>query len=527
MLNNVKPTFIHAFLIISVCALLFSCVPVAQPVTITPLPFTRGPVVTATIPPPTAIGYPPSINPLTGRPVTDPELLGIPAVLLSISHFPATGRPQAGLSFAPYVYEIYITEGATRFLAVFYGEFPAPEQPLTGNCITRDGVFTRTGILLGNRVWLDLNANGIQDVGEVGVGGVCVNVYDSNGTLLQQTTTDSNGYYGFNLPTGRYVLEFIKPDWASITIPNNEASMEFLDSTDNPMDSDPDLNTGQVAVNLTTDMMNVDAGLVDSGGALQSQDPDYLPLPQVGPIRSGRLVYRYLADSYPNSCLIYAGASSEVLSQLPQCYLVFHQLAGSGYMLDIDELLSVARHNLREKGSAFDYASNIFSAEPPPGGLPASLLEVYISYLNQSAWLFDPLYEAYLRYVDTSEYGLAGVLFPDRDRLNGRQLHFDNVIVVFAEHDVVSPTNLDIRLDPGRTGKALLFRDGLMYEIRWDTGGVNDVDRRPMTFLDTAGRHIPLKPGHTWVVVVTRATTVVEKSTGEWRLEFSPPEGSQ
>jgi hypothetical protein len=55
------------------------------------------------------------INPLTGLAVEDPSLLQIPATLLSISHFPVTARPQAGLSFAPYVFEIYITEGATVF----------------------------------------------------------------------------------------------------------------------------------------------------------------------------------------------------------------------------------------------------------------------------------------------------------------------------------------------------------------------------------------------------------------------------
>ena len=63
----------------------------------------------------------------------------MPAVLISISHFPATARPQAGLSFAPFVYEFYITEGATRFLAVFHGEWPAPEIPVRGGCEPRLG----------------------------------------------------------------------------------------------------------------------------------------------------------------------------------------------------------------------------------------------------------------------------------------------------------------------------------------------------------------------------------------------------
>ncbi len=91
-------------------------------------------------------------NPLTGLPVADPSLLQLPATLVSISHFPVNARPQAGLSFAPYVFEIYITEGATRFLTTFYGEFPAPEEPIVGNCEVRRELFTQTGLILGNQV---------------------------------------------------------------------------------------------------------------------------------------------------------------------------------------------------------------------------------------------------------------------------------------------------------------------------------------------------------------------------------------
>jgi hypothetical protein len=118
--------------------------------------------------------------------VADPSLLQVPAVLLSVSHFPVDARPQAGLSFAPYVFEIYITEGATRFLTTFYGEFPAPEVPIVGNCAVRRERFTQTGLLLGNQVWNDENQNGIHEAWENGIGGVCVNLYDSTGALIQR-----------------------------------------------------------------------------------------------------------------------------------------------------------------------------------------------------------------------------------------------------------------------------------------------------------------------------------------------------
>jgi hypothetical protein len=65
------------------------------------------------------------LNPLTGLPVGNPDLLELPPALVSIANFPVSARPQAGLSFSPFVFEMYIGEGMTRFLALFYGEFPS------------------------------------------------------------------------------------------------------------------------------------------------------------------------------------------------------------------------------------------------------------------------------------------------------------------------------------------------------------------------------------------------------------------
>jgi len=81
----------------------------------------------ASAPQPERVGpdnFPPGTNPLTGLPVKQPEYLRIPPVLVSISNYPKAGRPQAGLSFSPLVFEIYIGVGVSRFLTVFYGEYP-------------------------------------------------------------------------------------------------------------------------------------------------------------------------------------------------------------------------------------------------------------------------------------------------------------------------------------------------------------------------------------------------------------------
>jgi len=467
------------------------------------------------------ITFPRDVNPLSGLRVADPSLLKIPALLISISHFPATARPQAGLSFAPFVYEYYITEGATRLLAVFYGEFPQPEVPVNGGCETRTGPFVQNGILLGNRAWVDANANGLQDPGEEGVSGMCINLYDANRNLIERASTDSNGYYGFNVQPGKYAVGFVKPRGFDFTKEN---------AGDAASDSNADPDTGHAAVEVASDDLSVDAGVIPVSRAARNPDRSLLPLAQVGPVRSGRLIYSYIADYFRNSCLIYAFASEEVLARLPQCHMVFHELAAGGYMMDLSEMRSVAEENLKAKGSDFNYASNLYSEQLPPDGVPASLLKVYIAYQNQSGWAYDPISQAYLRYVDTSEYDQAGILHPDTDRLTGRQLHVENLILLYADHEVISPTNLDIHLDRGKSGKAVLFRNGRMYKITWSNqaDGNGNGDRvHPVRFLGRDGKPVALAPGHTWVIVVTPDTKLEETVAGQWLLSFAQPPGAK
>ncbi len=473
------------------------------------------PTVTVTPAPPVI-----TVNPLTGLPVQDPSLLNLPAVLVSIAHFPPAARPQAGLSYAPFVFEVYITEGATRFLTAFYGEFPAPEPVVTGDCAVRTTPFVQTDLILGNRIWLDTNGDQLEDAWERGVGGVCVNLYDVNNNLLQQTTTDSNGYYGFNVTAGEYVVEVVKPQ-----------GMEFVQrkAGAETQDSDVDQATGRgEAVAVRSTLLTLDAGLL----LLNAPEPSSkLAPPYVGPVRSGRLVYADIAGFFARSCLIFAYASSEVLVELPKCAFVDHILQGGGYMLEIDEMKRLAEER-KDANTPLTYASNTFAADAPGGGQPAERLNVFMAWLNQSAWQYDAASQSYWRYVDNANPDTAGVLHPEVDRLNQRQLQFENVMVLFAYHDVVSPTNLDIHLEQDWVGDALLFRDGRVYPLRWSTRAteaeISSGIHKPIQFYYPDEKTLfPLKPGRTWITIVTPQTTVTEKSPGIWTLQFSQPPGAK
>ena len=479
-----------------------------------------------TIPTPITLGpdeFPEGYNPLTGQRVSDPSQLTYPALLLSISHFPPAARPQAGFSFTPFVYEYYITEGSTRHVAVFYGEFPAPEIPLHGDCQIRTEPIAQTQFLLGNRVWEDKNQNGLQDPREEGIGGICVNLLDPNGIQLQQTTTDSNGYYGFNVDPGRYIIEIEKPSWLELA-PENVG--------DESMDSDVDPASGRTnPIDVSNaSLLFWDAGMVPSSTVTPTPDPSAkLPRPEVGPIRSGRVFYRYMGGMYQDSCLIYASADPVVLAQIPQCATVAHTISGGGAMLALERMARISEQNKKFHAN-FNYTSNLFSDTPPAGGTPATELREYWALLNQSKFTYDAASGAYWRYIDESRMATAGVMHPLVDRLNGRQVQFENVILMFAEHTVITPTIVDINMATGNQGAAYLFRDGQMYKIKWSTLATDYEKKtgrsRPIKFVNLDGTPAALKPGHTWVIIFDLQSYLEDLMDGIFRARFVPPEGA-
>ena len=68
-----------------------------------------------------AFTLPTSLNPLTGLPATDPALMDRRPLAIKVANYPRYIRPQSGLTLADNIYEYYIEEGLTRFIAVFYG----------------------------------------------------------------------------------------------------------------------------------------------------------------------------------------------------------------------------------------------------------------------------------------------------------------------------------------------------------------------------------------------------------------------
>lgn len=466
---------------------------------------------------PEAAAFPPGVNPLTGLRVADPDLLRQPALLVSIPHFPAAVRPQGGLSYAAWVFEYLIATGTTRLAAVFHGQVPAPLALPSGGCTPREPPFALQGLLLGNRVWYDRDGDGSQSPEEPGVGGVCVELLDAQGNRLQTTGTDSNGYFGFDVEAGSYGLRFVLPEGWAFTAP---------DTGYEQTDSDADATTGATRTfRVAADTRAADAGLV----LLEETQPEDLPPAEIGPVRSARMIHIHLQNSLQDSCLIYAGSTKEIRGQIPGCATVFQKGDGGiGSMLPVSRMQEIAEQNARNSGSKFDYSGNLFSDQAPSGGVRAAAIEFFFSQLNQNKWVYDPAHQGWLRYVDNASEQTE--FHADVDRLTGRQIAFENLLVLFVEHEVLAPLIIDMYMGQGEREDGLLFRDGRMYAIEWSTrSGAYEQQtglRRPIAFLDTDGKPFPLRPGRSWIVVATPYSVLSEREPGVFKFRIYAPPGA-
>lgn len=481
--------------------------------------------------PPIAYGpdienFPAGVNPLTGLRVEDPSWLDLPAVLVSVSNMPVTARPQAGLSFASWVFEFSIGGGVTRFMSVFYGGAPRIIPNISGGCEGETKIPSAETI--GNRVWLDENANGVQDDWEVGIAGVCVRLMDGTSRqVIAEAVTDSNGYYWFERPAGEVILQFVKPEFYEFT---------QMNIGDEDRDSDANPKTGEtIPFKADASASFWDAGLILVNKPLPAPTvaatgtPPNWYIPQeayIGPIRSGRLTYNQIGAMFWNSCLVYASAAWDIGEMLDGCEIIYgvDPTTPNSALLTVTRLRELAESSRVER-QPVNYSGNIFSEDVPANGKPAIEIAAYYHAFTQASWKYDPISGRYLRWTDFADG--TGMLTPHTDRLTGRQLAFENVIVLFADHERYRHNQFEIILGEGRGGYAYLFRDGQVFPIRWTTRSRGWEQQtglpRPIYFLDTQNQPIALHPGQTWIHLVTPFSSVEDRNDGAWRIRFVPP----
>ena len=97
--------------------------------------------------------------------------------------------------------------------------------------LSKIAICPATQSAVGDLVWNDINKDGIQNIGEAGIEGIKINIYDYNtDKKVASTTTDSNGYYEFNnlMPTEYYIVLDVPKGYA--VSPQNQADSDALDS---------------------------------------------------------------------------------------------------------------------------------------------------------------------------------------------------------------------------------------------------------------------------------------------------------
>ncbi|EGQ2847323.1 YSIRK-type signal peptide-containing protein [Staphylococcus pseudintermedius] len=101
---------------------------------------------------------------------------------------------------------------------------------------------------LGDKVWEDLNKDGIQNSNEPGISGVTVTLTKEDGTTVTAKTDDQGNYKFTDLPNGKYTVTFETPDGYEPTKAN---------VGDDALDSDG--KTVEVVINNKDDM-TIDSG---------------------------------------------------------------------------------------------------------------------------------------------------------------------------------------------------------------------------------------------------------------------------
>jgi hypothetical protein len=189
--------------------------------------------------------------------------------------------------------------------------------------------------VVGDRLWVDEDADGRQESGEPGIAGITVRLHRTTPASPPQVDiTDAAGYYSFDAaPNAYYYLEFVLPSGAAFTARDVSGVPEHLDSDADPV-------TGHTvsffvsSANPTAHAVQWDAGILP--GAAHTGDQWY-PTGSFQDVFLGTDYVRLPLDdlqSLPaveenkSVCLRYVVTANAVMSLEGRLNLVFVELQG-------------------------------------------------------------------------------------------------------------------------------------------------------------------------------------------------------
>ncbi len=147
-------------------------------------------------------------------------------------------------------------------------------------CVTRSGGPTPTltpgpdSVTIGDRVWADLNRNGMQDEGGPGIPGIVVDLFEGcTDTVVAatRTTTNSGQYVFTNLAPGQYRIRATAPSGFVFTQKGVGNAIGDSDFNGNGITDCLTLTAGQ-------QNFDIDAGLYDPTAAIPTPTPTATPI---------------------------------------------------------------------------------------------------------------------------------------------------------------------------------------------------------------------------------------------------------
>jgi DUF3048 family protein len=141
----------------------------------------------------------------------------------------------------------------------------------------------------------------------------------------------------------------------------------------------------------------------------------------------------------------------------------------------------------------------LFSPHTPADGIATTDFVIdYPDLGSRHRWHYDATSNKWLSFVLDQRFQAPEIA--DVDSLTEKQLAFDNVVLVYADHRLADfiedePNQLaSVGIKLTGEGDAVIMRDGKRFPCRWVREQPSDMIR----FVDKNGNPIPLKPGTTW-----------------------------
>ena len=254
----------------------------------------------------------------------------------------------------------------------------------------------------------------------------------------------------------------------------------------------------------------------------------------VGPIRSARLfdfnvvrgykamfIFGY-ATEYTYNRLVNSEFANRLMVESANTADVIFRIEPTTKNYEIADTSKVANYTQRAgiDNSQQNLDGMLFQMQPPVGGEESGSVFVRFSSAVYNRWDYNPTNHAYTRFSDAENS-----LGPDDevyeklvDRANNEPIEYENIAVIFVRHvDIDARPTVEI-LDVSLlgTGEAYIARDGKVYEVTWSRPSEDSV----LTFLNPDGSVFPLRPGQTWVEVLTLNGRAAKQTDGNYRFNL-------